>query len=104
MRSEIRNTLLTLTPNVFQDYPNKEEDYPCLVFGVSYTATTTHDGLGYFDVSLRVEIYASTSEERSELEMKVITTLVNQGWINDSNTELPHPDYYRQNLMFSTIK
>ena len=104
MRTEVYNMLTTITPNVFQDYPEEDKDFPCLIFSLTYIGEPDHDGIGFFDCSLRVEIYSQTSEERSKLEYKLITELIKYGWVNHSNDELPHPDYYRNNLMFSTIK
>ncbi|MEG0327745.1 MAG: hypothetical protein RR565_04725 [Erysipelothrix sp.] len=104
MRKEVTEILKEITPNVFQDYPTEAKNFPCLIYSLTMVGVPELEDIGYFDCSLRVEIYSESSEERSELELKLIRTLIKHGWINYSNTELPHPDYYRQNLMFSTIK
>ncbi len=104
MRKEVTEILKTVTPNVFQDYPDKEKDFPCLIYSLKPVGELNHDGLSHFEVSLRVELYSVTSEERTELEFKLIKIMIAHGWQNTSNDELPHPDYYRQNMTFRSIK
>ncbi|QIK57769.1 hypothetical protein G7059_07915 [Erysipelothrix sp. HDW6A] len=100
MRKEVQNQLQKVTNNVFQDYPNTDKDYPCLVWSLSNEGRASHDGVAFYRQFLRVEIFALQSNERTDLEIKLIETLLVEGWINRSNNELPHPDYYRQNLTF----
>ncbi len=100
MRTEIYTMLTGITDNVFQDYPDQDKDYPCLIYSASQVGRATHTGIGHYAQRLTVEIYSETSEERSTLETNLIETLIEHGWRNVTSQELPHPDYYRQNLTF----
>lgn len=103
-REEIYNAIKGIGINTTQEYPDEEKDFPCFVYKASSTANADHDGISFFDIEVDVEIYAETSEERTEYELKLQQTMMGIGYINISNFELPHPDYYRNKLTFESIR
>ncbi|CAM3606847.1 hypothetical protein ERUR111494_02565 [Erysipelothrix urinaevulpis] len=100
MRKEVYELLSQITNNVFQEYPNKDKDFPCLVFTLNNTAGYSMSDIEYYKQFLRVEIFAETAEQRSELEVQVIEKLFKDDWINKNNRDIPHELYYRQDLTF----
>lgn len=104
IREEVFQMLEEITPNVFKNYPDNDEDFPCLIFSLGIVGNSDHDGIAYFGCTLTVEIYAEESEEYSDLEMRLILDLIDRGWIHKSNQALTHPDYYHHSLVFETIR
>lgn len=99
-RVDITQVLKGICRNVSQVYPDFVKDYPLLIYKLDQTGKASHDSIEYFTQSLTVEIYTETSEERSELEIKVIKELFNHGWINNSSVDMSIFNHYRQILSF----
>lgn len=100
MRKEFYECLCTVCQNVFQDYPDENTSFPCLIFDLDYTAAYSLNNIAYFKQYARVEIFTETSEERSDIELQLIEKLFEFDWINVSNRSIPDAEYYRQNLTF----
>ena len=104
MRKEIYKQLLKTGVKVRQPFNDEVEELPVITYELSSVAVPEHDGIGYFDNYVDIDITCLDSIERSDLEIKVQQLMLEIGYLNTSSRPISDSEYYRTIQTYHSIK